>query len=186
MSEITTLVQTEGSALSDIIAEGVSMLLCALGSLISAFVVGFFAAKIAAGLAQRLRSNVFNKVLSFSMEEIGGFSTASLITRSTNDVQMVQQTTVMTLRLACFAPIMGIGAVIKALRTSVSLSWTIGVALAVIVVIMLMSFFLVLPKFKVLQEKLDRINLIMKERLTGLLVIRAFTTEKTETENTDI
>lgn len=96
--------------------------------------------------ARRIRGALFDKVTDFSAAELSEFSTASLITRSTNDVQMVQQTTVMTLRLACFAPIMGIGAVIKALRTSVSLSWTIGVALAVIVVIMLMSFFLVLPE----------------------------------------
>ena len=96
----------------------------------------------------------------FSAAELEEFSTASLITRSTNDVQMVQQATVMTLRLACFAPIMGIGAVIKALRTSVSLSWTVGVALVVILAIMVIAFFLIFPKFKVLQEKLDRINLI--------------------------
>ena len=100
--------------------------------------------------------------------------------RSTNDVQMVQQATVMILRLACFAPIMGIGAMIRALNTSVSLSWTVGIALAAIVCIMLIAFFLVFPKFKVLQEKLDRLNLIMKERLEGMLVIRAFTTEKKE------
>lgn len=113
MSEITTLVQTEGSALSDIIAEGVSMLLCALGSLISAFVVGFFAAKIAAGLAQRLRSNVFNKVLSFSMEEIGGFSTASLITRSTNDITQVQMVIAIGMQALLRAPIMAVWAVCK-------------------------------------------------------------------------
>ena len=99
---------------------------------------------------------------------------------------MVQQTTVLTLRLACFAPIMGIGAIIRALNTSVSLSWTVGVALLVIVVIMVMMFFMVLPKFKVLQNKLDRLNLIMKERLSGILVIRAFTTEKNEEKRFDI
>ena len=164
---------------------GMIMILVSCGSVVCSIVSSYLSARTAAGSARRIRGALFDKVTDFSAAELSEFSTASLITRSTNDVQMVQQTTVMTLRLACFAPIMGIGAVIKALRTSVSLSWTIGVALAVIVVIMLMSFFLVLPKFKVLQEKLDRINLIMKERLTGLLVIRAFTTEKTEEDRFD-
>ena len=164
---------------------GLIMILVSCGSVICSIVSSYLAARTAAGSARKIRGALFDKVTDFSAAELSEFSTASLITRSTNDVQMVQQTTVLTLRLACFAPIMGIGAIIKALRTSVSLSWTVGVALAVIVVIMLMSFFLVLPKFKVLQEKLDRINLIMKERLTGLLVIRAFTTEKTEEKRFD-
>ena len=164
---------------------GMIMILVSCGSVVCSIVSRYLSARTAAGSARRIRGALFDKVTDFSAAELSEFSTASLITRSTNDVQMVQKTTVMTLRLACFAPIMGIGAVIKALRTSVSLSWTVGVALAVIVVIMLMSFFLVLPKFKVLQEKLDRINLIMKERLTGLLVIRAFTTEKTEEDRFD-
>ena len=164
---------------------GMIMILVSCGSVVCSIVSSYLSARTAAGSARRIRGALLDKVTDFSAAELSEFSTASLITRSTNDVQMVQQTTVMTLRLACFAPIMGIGAVIKALRTSVSLSWTVGVALAVIVVIMLMSFFLVLPKFKVLQEKLDRINLIMKERLTGLLVIRAFTTEKTEEDRFD-
>ena len=132
-----------------------------------------------------MRKALFEKVTSFSAAELEEFSTASLITRSTNDVQMVQQATVMILRLACFAPIMGIGAVIRALETSLSLSWTIGLALLVILCIMAVSFFLILPKFQVLQKKLDRLNLIMKERLTGILVIRAFTTEKEEERNFD-
>jgi ATP-binding cassette subfamily B protein len=141
---------------------------------------GFLSARTAAKTSKQIRRTLFNRVTDFSAAELEQFSTASLITRSTNDVQMVQNATVMILRMACFAPIMGIGAVIKALNTSVSLSWTVGVALLVIICIMLMAFFLVLPKFKVLQSKLDRVNLIMKERLEGILVIRAFTTEKTE------
>lgn len=164
---------------------GLIMILVSCGSVMCSIVSSYLSARTAAGSARKIRGALFDKVTDFSAAELSEFSTASLITRSTNDVQMVQQTTVLTLRLACFAPIMGIGAVIKALRTSVSLSWTVGVALAVIIVIMLMCFFLVLPKFKVLQEKLDRINLIMKERLTGLLVIRAFTTEKTEEKRFD-
>lgn len=145
----------------------------------------FLAARVSAGSSRDIRKALFERVTSFSAAELEEFSTASLITRSTNDIQMVQQATVMILRLACFAPIMGIGAVIRALGTSVSLSWTIGLALVVILCIMGVSFFLVLPKFQVLQKKLDRLNLIMKERLTGLLVIRAFTTEKDEERNFD-
>lgn len=143
------------------------------------------AARVAAASSRDIRKSLFEKVTSFSAAELEQFSTASLITRSTNDVQMVQQTTVMSLRLACFAPIMGIGALIRALNTSVSLSWTICVALVVIIAIMAISFFMVLPKFKVLQSKLDRLNLIMKERLSGILVIRAFTTEQKEEERFD-
>ncbi len=138
------------------------------------------AARTAAKSSRDIRHALFGKVTSFSAAELEDFSTASLITRSTNDVQMVQQATVMILRLACFAPIMGIGAVIRALNTSLSLSWTIGLALLVILCIMAMSFFLVLPKFQVLQKKLDRLNLIMKERLSGILVIRAFNTQSME------
>ena len=121
---------------------GMIMILVSCGSVVCSIVSSYLSARTAAGSARRIRGALFDKVTDFSAAELSEFSTASLITRSTNDVQMVQQTTVMTLRLACFAPIMGIGAVIKALRTSVSLSWTVGVALAVIVVIMLMSFFL--------------------------------------------
>ncbi len=164
---------------------GLVMILVSCGSVVCSIVGSYLSARTAAGSARRIRGALFEKVTEFSSAEFSEFSTASLITRSTNDVQMVQQTTVLTLRLACFAPIMGIGAVIKALQTSVSLSWTVGVALAVIVVIMLLSFFIILPKFKVLQEKLDRINLIMKERLSGLLVIRAFTTEQIEERRFD-
>lgn len=163
-----------------IIMAGVSaaVVVCSAGG-------SFFAARVSAKSSRDVRKALFEKVTSFSAAELEEFSTASLITRSTNDVQMVQQATVMILRLACFAPIMGIGAVIRALETSLSLSWTIGLALLVILCIMAVSFFLILPKFQVLQKKLDRLNLIMKERLTGILVIRAFTTEKEEERNFD-
>lgn len=146
---------------------------------------GFLAAQTAAKSSRDVRAALFHRITNFSAAELEEFSTASLITRSTNDVQMVQQATVMILRLACFAPLMGIGAVIRALNTSVSLSWTVGIALLAILCIMGAAFFLVLPKFKVLQKKLDRLNLIMKERLSGSLVIRAFTTEKAEEKRFD-
>lgn len=160
-----------------LVISGAAVAFAILGSLLSA--------RVAAGSSKDIRKALFTKVTRFSTAELENFSTASLITRSTNDVQMIQQTTVMSLRLACFAPIMGIGAVIKALNTSVPLSWTVGAALVVILAIMAAAFFLVMPKFKVLQKKLDRINLIMKERLSGILVIRAFTTEKSEEERFD-
>ena len=163
---------------SIMIAVSAAAMICAIGGV-------FFASWSAARIARNIRSALFRKVMAFSAAEMDRFQTASLITRSTNDIQMVQQTTVMFLRMAMFAPIMGIGAVYKALHTSVSLSWTVGVALGVIICIMGIAFFAVLPKFKVLQSKLDRLNLIMKERLAGILVIRAFTTERQEEQRFD-
>ena len=160
------------------IAVSAASMACAIGGV-------FFASWSAAKIARGIRSDLFRKVMAFSTAEMDRFSSASLITRSTNDIQLVQQTTTMLLRMAMFAPIMGIGAVYKALHTSVSLSWTIGVALGVIVCIMAIAFFAVLPKFRVLQSKLDRLNLIMKERLSGILVIRAFTTERQEEQRFD-
>ena len=165
---------------------GLIMIAVAAATVVCAIMGSLLASRAAARSSRDIRRALFRKVTAFSAAELNDFSTASLITRSTNDVQMVQQATVMILRLACFAPIMGIGAVIKALNTSVSLSWTIGIALLVILGIMTVSFFLVLPKFQVLQTKLDKLNLLMKERLSGVLVIRAFNTEKREEKRFDI
>ena len=178
MSEITTLVQTEGSALSDIIAEGVSMLLCALGSLISAFVVGFFAAKIAAGLAQRLRSNVFNKVLSFSMEEIGGFSTASLITRSTNDITQVQMVIAIGMQALLRAPIMAVWAVCKI--AGKGWEWTAATGCAVVILMLMLTVIILfaMPKFRIIQRLTDNLNRVTRENLTGIRVVRAYNAEE--------
>ena len=165
---------------------GLIMIAVAAATVVCAIMGSLLASRAAARSSRDIRRALFRIVTAFSAAELNDFSTASLITRSTNDVQMVQQATVMILRLACFAPIMGIGAVIKALNTSVSLSWTIGIALLVILGIMTVSFFLVLPKFQVLQTKLDKLNLLMKERLSGVLVIRAFNTEKSEEKRFDI
>lgn len=165
---------------------GLIMIAVAAATVVCAIMGSLLASRAAARSSRDIRRALFRKVTAFSAAELNDFSTASLITRSTNDVQMVQQATVMILRLACFAPIMGIGAVIKALNTSVSLSWTIGIALLVILGIMMVSFFLVLPKFQVLQTKLDKLNLLMKERLSGVLVIRAFNTEESEEKRFDI
>lgn len=165
---------------------GLIMILISAATMVFALGGSFLASRTAAGSSRDIRQGLFSKVTNFSAAELEEFSTASLITRSTNDVQTVQQTTVMLLRMAIFAPIMGIGSVVRALETSVSLSWTVGVALAAIIIIMATAFLLVLPKFKVLQQKLDRLNLIMKERLSGVLVIRAFTTEKHEQKRFDV
>lgn len=173
------------SDMSYIYKTGAIMLLVALAVVICTGLAGLFSARVAAKSSRDIRSTLFRRVTAFSAAELERFSTASLITRSTNDVQMVQQSTVMILRLACFAPIMGIGAVIKALRTSVPLSWTIALTVLAILLIMALAFFLVMPKFKVLQSKLDRINLIMGERLSGLLVVRAFTMEPYEEDRFD-
>lgn len=164
---------------------GLIMIVVSAATVVCAVMGSFLSSRVAASSSRDIRKSLFKKVMGFSAAELEEFSTASLITRSTNDVQMVQQASVMTLRMACFAPIMGIGAVIKALDTSVSLSWTVGLALAVIIGIMLFAFLLIMPKFQVLQKKLDKLNLIIKERLSGILVIRAFTTEKKEENRFD-
>ena len=140
---------------------GIVMILVSFAVVICSGLAGLFSARVAAKSSRDIRKALFQRVTAFSAAELEEFSTASLITRSTNDVQMIQQSTVMILRIACFAPIMGVGAVIKALRTSVPLSWTIGLAVLAIVLIMAAAFILVMPKFKVLQTMLDRINLIM-------------------------
>lgn len=156
------------------------MLLISLGSVVSSVLANMFASKVAANTAADLRNKLFKKVMSFSSAEYNKFSSASLITRSTNDIQNIQQTTVMMLRLAIFAPIMGIGALIKALQTGRELSWTIGLAVALVLTMMTIIFLLVMSKFKIIQKLIDRLNLITQERLKGLLVIRAFNAESTE------
>ena len=163
-----------------ILMTGISaaIVLCATG-------VSIFASKTAARSARDIRKAVFRKVMHFANEEMEDFSTASLITRSTNDIQQIQMAAVMTLRLGMFAPVMGIGAIIKALRTSVSLAWTIGIAFGAIVILMAFMFIITLPKFKVVQEKVDKLNLVMNERLRGILVIRAFNTQKYEEDRFD-
>ncbi|MBQ0078494.1 MAG: ABC transporter ATP-binding protein [Eubacterium sp.] len=165
---------------------GLIMLVIAAASAASAICANGLGARTAAGVSRKLRKSLFSKVTAFSTEELGTFSTASLITRSTNDVQMIQQATVMLLRMAIFAPIMGVGAVFMAVKTSLALSWTVGVALICVLVIIGICFVAILPKFKVMQEKLDRVNLIMKERLEGTLVVRAFNTEKKEEDRFDV
>lgn len=164
---------------------GAVMILVSFAVVLCSGLAGLFSARVAAKSSRDIRGALFKRVTAFSAAEMEEFSTASLITRSTNDIQTVQQSTVMILRMACFAPVMGAGAVIKALRTSVPLSWTVALAVLIILLIMAAAFLLVMPKFKVMQAKLDRINLIMSERLSGLLVVRAFTSEHYEEDRFD-
>ena len=159
---------------------GAIMIAISLGAVMCAIIGNLFASRTAAGVSRDIRSAVFHRVMSFSATEFEQFSTASLITRSTNDIQNVQQTTVMILRMAIFAPIMGAGALINAIRLSPGMTWTIGLAIIVIFLLMLVLFFAVMPKFRILQDKLDRLNLIISERLSGLLVVRAFSAEQHE------
>lgn len=164
---------------------GLIMIAVAAATLIFSVSGGVVASVTAARTARDLRHDLFRKVTGFAAAEFDSFSTASLITRTTNDIQMIQQATVMILRMLLFAPIMGAGAVYMALKTSVSLSWTVVLALICVLGLMVFCFIVVFPRFKVMQEKLDRINLIMKERLSGTMVIRAFTTEKYEEDRFD-
>lgn len=191
MSDITVLVQTEGSQMSEIWRTGGYMLLCAFGSLISAMIVGFFISQIAAGLSRTLRSNIFSKVESFSMHEINQFSTSSLITRSTNDITQIQMIIAMGLQVLIKAPIMAIWAISKI--SSKSFKWTAATAGAVIVLILIVSvvFLLALPKFKKIQVLTDNLNRVSRENLTGIRVVRAYNAEnyqedKFEVANNDL
>lgn len=182
MAEITTLTQTPNSAISDIWLNGGYMLLCALGSLAAAVVVGFFAAKIASSFSQRLRSLLFNKVESFSMEEINRFSTSSLITRSTNDITQIQMLVVMGLQLVIKAPITAVWAITKI--SGKGFEWTMVTGVAVLIMIMMVTFLLIvaLPKFKKMQTLTDNITRVTRENLTGLRVVRAYNAENYQEE----
>ncbi len=157
---------------------GLKMLGIALIGTLAAITVAFFSSRVGAGVARALRKDVFKKVESFSNEEFNHFSTASLITRTTNDITQVQMVTMMLLRIVCFAPIMGVGALIKALTNSPSMTWIIGIVLIVIFGVMAIAFAVVMPKFKIIQNLIDKLNLTMRENLSGMLVIRAFGNEK--------
>lgn len=178
MADITRLIQTPGSEMSEIMAAGGWMLLCALGSLATSIVVAGIAAKIAANFSSRLRSRLFNKVQSFSMEEINNFSTASLITRSTNDITQVQMLIVIGLQLLVKAPLLAVWAVLKITGKSWEWSLATGAAVLLLIVIVGICIVLVLPKFQKLQQLTDNLNRVARESLTGLRVIRAYNAEK--------
>lgn len=178
MTEITELIQTEGSQMSEIYSAGGKMLLCALGSLLTSVIVGYFAAQIAANLSKRLRSEIFEKVESFSMGEIGSFSTDSLITRSTNDITQIQMIVAMGLQMIVKAPIMAVMAIIK-IQNKGTWQWSILTAGAVIVLVATILFimFYAVPKFKRIQGLTDNLNRVARENLTGLRVVRAYNAE---------
>ena len=162
--------------------KGIQMLGMAIIMTVASILVSLLAAKTAAGIGRTLRQNVFNKVVSFSNAEMDQFSTASLITRSTNDIQQIQMVEVMLLRMVCYAPIIGIGGIVKVLNTKTGMSWIIVVAVAAIMVLVLILMTLAMPKFKKMQDLVDRLNLVSREILTGIPVIRAFSREKHEEE----
>ncbi len=165
---------------SYIIKTGLIMLGITLLSVIASVLVGLLGARVAATLGKDLRGSVFKKVMSFSNKEITEFSTASLITRSTNDIQQIQMMMVMVLRTVFYAPILGIGGVLKVLQTNTSMTWIIGLGVASVLVLVMIMFTVVMPRFKILQNLVDRLNLVSREILIGLPVIRAFSTEKYE------
>ena len=182
MSEITRLTQVPGSEMADIWAAGAKMLVCALGSLVSAVAVGFFAARIAASFSQRLRSLLFSKVDSFSMEEINRFSTDSLITRSTNDITQVQMLITMGLQMLIKAPIMVVWAITKI--AGKGYEWTVatGVTVGIMVVVIGTIMIFIMPKFKKMQSLTDNLNRVTRENLTGLRVVRAYNAEHYQEE----
>ena len=168
-----------------ILTTGGKMLLLSLLAIAVTILVSFLAAKVSGKIGLNLRNRMFRKVVSFSNAEMDRFSTASLITRSTNDIQQVQMVSVMLLRMVLYAPILGVGGVLKVMKTNTSMSWIIGVSVGVIILIVLVLFFIALPKFKMMQALVDKVNLVTREILTGIPVIRAFSTERHEEERFD-
>lgn len=173
-------VDTDAMQNSYILRTGLLMLGITLLNALAAVMIGFLASRIAAGGARTLRKDIFAKVESFSNAEFDRFSTASLITRTTNDVTQVQMLVVMGLRMVCYAPIIGIGGIIMALGKSVSLSWIVALAVIVLLGTILVIFSIAMPKFKIVQKLVDRLNLVTRENLSGMMVVRAFGNQKRE------
>lgn len=182
MKEITTLVQTTGTKIGDVLLQGIYMLACAFGSLLSAVFVGYLSSLISATFSKNIRKKVFEKIQSFSMEEIKLFSTSSLITRTTNDITNIQMFISMGLQMMIKAPITAIWAIMKILNKS--WQWSVVTASAVLILILMVIFLMltVLPKFKIVQKLIDNINNLTRENLTGIRVIRAFNGEKYQEE----
>ena len=176
----TGVIQTRYILNTGLIMIGITIL-----GVIASICVGFLSSRVGASLGRVLRSKTFEKVMRFSSKEMTEFSTASLITRSTNDIQQIQMMTVMILRIVFFAPFMAIGGIYKALSTNTSMAWIIGVAVLAVVVVVIILFSTVMPRFKKLQNLVDRLNLVTREILTGLSVIRAFSTEQFEERRFD-
>src|SRR5690554_3243783 len=182
MSKITVLVQTEGSLMSDIWKTGGYMLLCAFGSVITAIIVGFFAARVAASFAQKIRYTLFSKVESFSLEEINHFSTSSLITRSTNDITQVQMFIAFGLQVMVKAPILATMAIFKIYSKNWRWTLTTGVSVLILLIVISIIIIFVMPKFKKIQLLTDNLNRVTRENLTGIRVVRAYNAEEFEKE----
>lgn len=165
---------------------GLQMIGIAFLAMLVSVIVSFIASKVAAFLGRDLRFSLFKKVASFSNEEYNDFSTASLITRSTNDIQQVQMFSVLLLRMVFFAPILGVGGIIKALNTNKSMAWVIAVGVMAILTVVVIMFSIALPKFKALQKLVDKVNMVVRDSLVGLMVIRAFNTERHEEKKFDV
>ena len=176
---------TDQTQIHYLLKTGGQMAALALLGMAASILVAFLASRVGASAGRDLRSGVFHKVVGFSNNEFNHFSTASLITRSTNDIQQIQMLIVMLLRMVLYAPILAIGGVLQVMKTNVSMSWIIGLAVIIIAFVVLLLFLVVMPKFKVLQNLVDKLNLVTREILTGLPVIRAFSTEKHEEERFD-
>lgn len=168
-----------------LLSTGGKMAALAFLGMAASVMVGFLASRVGASTGRNLRSRVFKKVVDFSNNEFDHFSTASLITRSTNDIQQIQLLTVMLLRIVLYAPILAIGGIWQVFQTNVSMSWIIALAVVLIALVILVLFLVAMPKFKILQTLVDKVNLVMREILTGLPVIRAFSTERHEEERFD-
>lgn len=177
MYEITMLVQTEGSKMSDVLVQGIYMLICAIGSMAAAMFTVYFAAKVAAGFSLRLRGMVFEKTMSFSMEEINSFSTASLITRSTNDITQIQLLIVMGFQAIVKAPILATWAIFKIMGKSWQWTAATGTAVLIIIVMLCIIIFIALPKFRRIQSLTDNLNRVTRENLSGIRVVHAFNAE---------
>ncbi|MFV0464797.1 MAG: ABC transporter ATP-binding protein [Lachnospiraceae bacterium] len=175
-------VDVDGIQMSYLWSQGGKMFLMAMAILIAATFVGFFSARVGAGIGRNLRTGIYGKVLSFSSTEMDKFSTASLITRSTNDIQQIQMVTTMMLRMILYAPILGIGGVYKVIQTKANMGWIIVLALLAIFGMVFLLIKIAMPKFKIMQQLVDRLNLVSREILTGLSVIRAFGREEREEE----
>ncbi len=191
MSEITTLVSTEGSAMSDVLVQGGYMLLCALGSLVLMAIVGFLSSFTSASLSKKIRKRIFDKVEEFGMEEMNKFSVSSLITRTTNDITQVQMFISMGMQLLIKSPIMAVWAILKILNKGIEWSVATGVAVLVLLVIISILMITVLPKFKKVQKMIDDVNNVTRENLKGIRIVRAFNAEeyqenKFENKNTSL
>lgn len=178
MSNITQLVQTKGASINDILREGSYMLLCALGSLVSAFVVGYFTSTIAASFSYRTRGKLFRKVEDISTYEVKKFSPSSLITRTTNDITQIEFLIAMGLNLIIKAPITAVWAVTKIVNKSMEWSILTGIAVLVLLITIIIIMVIVMPRFKIVQELIDKVNMVMRENLSGIRVVRAFNAEE--------